>query len=213
MRPKPRLFILPQSYNMTSTAKPTIMFIHGSWHSPKHLQRVIDLLKSRGYPTSCPLQASAGNLPPIGMIEDAELMYSELDRLVNTDSKDVIVFAHSYGGIVATQGLTKELGEKVRKDQSKAGGIIRIVYMCAFIVPLGESLGSALGGGPPPNTKLPDFTPVDVCWKPKTPETLLKDPMLSAVNRMRDLCLCWIPNIGSIMTFHRTNRNIGLQSS
>jgi hypothetical protein len=95
-------------------------------------------------------------------MEDAQCIASELDSLVDAESKDVIVFAHSYGGIVATQSIHEKYRKAARHADGKAGGVVRIVYMCAFIVPLGESLGSALGGGPPPDTKLPPFLPVDV---------------------------------------------------
>ena len=149
---------------MMDSEKPVILIAHGSWHTPDHYQSLKDTLQSHGFNTYCPLQPSVGKLPPIGLMEDAEMIRAELDRLINVESKDVIVIAHSYGGIVTTQAVTKELGKKARQSEGKDGGVIRIVYMCAFIVPLGESLGSALGGGPHPDTKLPPFIPVEVSF-------------------------------------------------
>jgi hypothetical protein len=145
-----------------SSIKPTVLFIHGSWHSPKHFQRVRDLFEEHGYPTACPLLPSTGKLPPIGLMEDAQCIRSELKELVDTDSKDVIVIAHSYGGMVASQGVDGEFAKKEREADGKSGGVLRIIYMCAFIVLRGESLASALGGGPAPNTKIPPFIPVAV---------------------------------------------------
>jgi pimeloyl-ACP methyl ester carboxylesterase len=147
---------------MLST-KPTILFVHGSWHTPKHFQRVRDLFQEHGYTTSCPLLPSAGSLPPVGLMEDAECIRSELEQLINVESKDVIVIAHSYGGMVASQAIDKDFGKKEREANGRSGGMVRIIYVCAFIVLKGDSLGSALGGGPPPDTKLPPFIPVAVC--------------------------------------------------
>jgi hypothetical protein len=96
-------------------------------------------------------------------MEDAECIRSELTELIDAKSKDVVVLAHSYGGMVASQAIDSDFGKKVRESHGKSGGVVRIVYMCAFIVLKGESLGSALGGGPAPDTKLPPFIPVAVC--------------------------------------------------
>lgn len=145
-----------------SSTSPTVVFIHGSWHTPKHFERVCELFQAHRFPTSCKLQPSVGKLPPIGLMEDAECIRTDLKELIDTQSKDVIVIAHSYGGVVATQAIDKEFGKKDREAKGKTGGIIRIVYVCAFIVPLGESLGTTLGGAPPPDTKLPPFIQVEV---------------------------------------------------
>lgn len=66
------------------------------------------------------------------------------------EKRDVIVVAHSYGGLVTTQSVTAEFS-KAREAKGLAGGVVHLVFMCAFIVPLGESLESALGGLLPPS--------------------------------------------------------------
>lgn len=145
-----------------TSGEPTILLVHGSWHFPVHYQRQLDLFSSHGYPTSCPQLPSFAALPPIGLVEDAKCIENELRNLVDDQEKDVIVTAHSYGGVVATQAVHADFGPAQRRSKGLKGGVIRLVYCAAFIPPLGESLGSALGGGPPPETKLPPFIPVDV---------------------------------------------------
>jgi hypothetical protein len=81
-------------------AKPTALFVHGSWHNPNHFRRVRDLFEAQGFPTSCPLHPSVGKLPLIGLKEDAQCIRDEVKRLVEEEE---IVIAHSYGGIVATE--------------------------------------------------------------------------------------------------------------
>ena len=64
--------------------------------------------------------------------------------------KDVIVVCHSYGGVLASEAIHQSLSRKVRAAEGKEGGVVHIVYLCAFIIPEGESLASALGGSLPP---------------------------------------------------------------
>jgi pimeloyl-ACP methyl ester carboxylesterase len=92
----------------------------------------------------------------VGLLDDAQCIRDQLNQLIVEDGKDVVVIAHSYGGVVATQALEKGFARAERKKNGQNGGVIRLVYMCAFILPLGESLEGALGGS------LPPFIPVDV---------------------------------------------------
>ena len=118
-------------------AKPTILFVHGSWHTPAHFQIVQNVFEQAGYETRCPRQPSVGNLPPLGLMDDAKCIADELAQLVQNQEKDVIIVAHSYGGIVATQGVEDHLGKTVRERNGRKGGLIRIIYLAAFLVPVG----------------------------------------------------------------------------
>jgi alpha-beta hydrolase superfamily lysophospholipase len=131
-------------------SKPTVLFIHGSWHTPAHYAPICDLFSKSGYPTSCPLLASVGKSPPFGPIEDAQCIRSELHNLVEKEGKDVIVVAHSYGGVVASQAVDQELAREHRETNGTKGGVLGLLYMCAFLPPVGKSLESALGGALPP---------------------------------------------------------------
>lgn len=139
-------------------SKPTVLFVHGSWHNPNHFRRVRDTFETQGFPTSCPLQPSVGQLPPIGLMEDAQCIRDEVKKLIEEQRRDVVVIAHSYGGIVATEALDAEFSLGAREAKGLSGGILHLIYMCAFLLPLGHSLATALGG-----KELPPFIPVDVC--------------------------------------------------
>lgn len=136
--------------------KPVIFFIHGSWHSPKHFKPVRDLFESEGYPTECPCLPTFDAKPPISLPDDAKCIRSELNKLIEEQGKDVIVTMHSYGGVVGTEAVHESLGRKFRESKNLPGGVVHLVYICAFVLPLGSSLGSALGGG------LPPFIPIEV---------------------------------------------------
>ncbi|KAF2108867.1 hypothetical protein BDV96DRAFT_254738 [Lophiotrema nucula] len=135
---------------MASTTKPTILFVHGSWHTPAHFAPVRAVFEKAGYPTSCQLFPSVEASPPIGLKEDAQCVKDELSRLIEAGRKDVIVVAHSYGGVVSTEACEKQFNLQERRKKGEKGGIVRIVYLCAFLIPVGKTLEQALGGTMPP---------------------------------------------------------------
>jgi hypothetical protein len=50
------------------------------------------------------------------------------------------MFAHSYGGVVATEAVHADFGVEAVRAKSQKGGVIRILFCAAFVLPLGESL-------------------------------------------------------------------------
>lgn len=133
---------------MASDVKPTVLFVHGNWHSPAHFAPICDLFNKAGYPTSCPRLASCDASPSVGPYEDAASLLPELVKLVEAQERDVIVVAHSYGGVVATQAITEQFAKNVRGMKGKRGGILRIVYLCALLPVEGETVMSQFGVGP-----------------------------------------------------------------
>ncbi len=116
----------------------------------------MNILEAAGYPTVCPLQPSYGSDPPtLTLYDDAAVIHSAASNLVN-EGKDVVVAMHSYGGCVGTQAITEDLGKRQRAEQGLSGGVVRLFYICAFLLPMGNSLGSAFGG------KLPSFIKTEV---------------------------------------------------
>lgn len=80
------------------------------------------------------------------MKDDAEFFKGIIESFAD-EGKDVLLFAHSYGGIAATEAA-KGLGKAEREAQGKPGGIVRIVYLSALVVAEGTCLIDELG--PPP---------------------------------------------------------------
>ena len=142
---------------MATATIPTILFVHGSWHSPEHWKPLRELCESNGIPTTCPLQPTFGALPPIGMEDDAKCIRKELKRLVEQEHKEAIVFAHSYGGLVASEAVDADLSKAAREENGQKGGVVRIMYLAAFFLPPGVSLARSFGFD-----ALPVFIPEDV---------------------------------------------------
>lgn len=61
--------------------------------------------------------------------------------------------AHSYGGVVVTNGV-EGFSLAHRQASGKKGGVILLIYMSAFVVPKGMCLMDMFGGNIPPWIKV-----------------------------------------------------------
>ena len=70
------------------------------------------------------------------------MVLNVLKPLIQDEGKHVLIIGHSSGGWAATQAAQPELQAKARKANGQSGGIIGLLYMGAFIIPVGESVNS-----------------------------------------------------------------------
>lgn len=127
---------------------PTIVFSLGAWTRPSAFSTVTAKLLEKGIPCETPPHPSVGSEPPTKTLQDdVSSLRSVLTRLIETEGKDVIVVAHSYGGVVAScavEGLSK--AERSTAGICKPGGVCRVAYLAAFALDKGMSLVDMLGG-------------------------------------------------------------------
>jgi hypothetical protein len=138
----------------------SFLLVPGAWHKPWHLKLLADELRYVDVHTVA--LTSAGDDP--AALGD---MYSDA-AAIKSAAGPVVVVAHSYSGVPATQAL------------SGADNVVRIVYLAAFQLDVGESLLSSFGGTPAPwwNIRKQDgiadyieaMTPVDVFYGDVEPE-------------------------------------------
>jgi len=134
---------------MAIDRKPTVLLVHGSWHRPCHYERLIRQLKQLGFEVVCPA------LPSIGKDRLGKGWHDDVLRIQETalqlfaKKKQVVLLAHSYGGIpaaAATEGLTRS----ERAAAGLPGGFCHVIYMSAFALPAREmSLLQSVGGSFP----------------------------------------------------------------
>jgi pimeloyl-ACP methyl ester carboxylesterase len=125
--------------SVKTMSKPAFVFVHGAWHTPGCWRKVTDILESQGYRTSCPALPSTHASPPIpDLAPDADAVRSAVTRLLD-EGLEVVVVCHSYGGIPTCEGL-RDLDVKSRKENNSPGGVIRLVYISAYMVPEGFQL-------------------------------------------------------------------------
>ena len=108
-------------------AQPNIILVHGAWADGSCWSTVIERLQAGGY------QVTAPQFPESSLAADVARLRQVLDR----QDGPAVVVGHSYGGQIITA-----LG-------TDAPNAAALVYIAAFGLDEGESIGALLGQGPP----------------------------------------------------------------
>lgn len=116
---------------------PTIVLVHGAWSTPPVYEPFIEALRTAGYTVHCPLLPTCSNLSStfsldVGTIRDL------ISSLVEASTR-VFVLMHSYGGTVGSSALA-DLSAAHRAKQGRVGGVVHLLYMSAYILPVGGSI-------------------------------------------------------------------------
>lgn len=106
---------------------PNVLLVHGAWADGSCWSAVIEKLQAKGYDVTAP------QFPETSTEDDLARLRQALARLEGP----TVLAGHSYGGQIITA-----LGPD-------APNVIGLVYVAAFGLDEGESLGQLLGGGPP----------------------------------------------------------------
>ncbi len=106
--------------------RPNIVLVHGAWADGSCWSGVIERLQAEGF------QVRAPQFPLTSLVDDV----ARLRQVLEFQDGPTIVVGHSYGGQVITA-----LG-------SDAPNVVGLVYIAAFGLDEGESLGALLSKGP-----------------------------------------------------------------
>jgi pimeloyl-ACP methyl ester carboxylesterase len=106
---------------------PEIVLVHGAWADGSCWSDVIARLQAAGHDVIAP------QFPETSLADDVARLRQVLARL----NGPVVLVGHSYGGQIVTS-----LG-------ADAPNVAALVYIAAFGLDEGESLGALLGSGPP----------------------------------------------------------------
>jgi pimeloyl-ACP methyl ester carboxylesterase len=109
------------------SALPNIVLVHGAWADGSSWSAVIEKLQAEGHKVTAP------QFPLTSLADDV----ARLRQVLALQEGATIVVGHSYGGQVMTA-----LG-------ADAPNVIGLVYIAAFGLDEGESLGALLSQGPP----------------------------------------------------------------
>src|SRR5690242_14165031 len=104
--------------------KPTIVAVHGAWHSPECWQPLTEILQTHGYSVravALPSVVDEGAQPPSDPRDDIAAVREAI--LAVLEGSDVLVVPHSYGGIPTTSAV-KGLDRKSRLAQGKATSVV-----------------------------------------------------------------------------------------
>jgi pimeloyl-ACP methyl ester carboxylesterase len=114
-----------EEHNMSDL--PNVVLVHGAWADGSSWSAVVKQLQADGYSVCAP------QFPETSLADDV----ARLRQVLNRQTGPTIVVGHSYGGQIMTS-----LG-------ADAPNVVALVYIAAFGLDEGESLGALLGAGPP----------------------------------------------------------------
>lgn len=151
------------------STKPTILIVPGAWQLTTAFEPFREVLHKSGYQTEIVKLPSVGGteLPLTGLPEDITAIRAKLQPLVDA-GKDVLLLTHSAGGVSGSAAM-KGFDVESRKNAGLPGGVTRVVYMGAFMIPKGSSLMEMLGGKPLP------WMVIEVCYPRSIPLFLKPD--------------------------------------
>ncbi|MCJ1356346.1 MAG: hypothetical protein MMC33_006341 [Icmadophila ericetorum] len=127
--------------------KPTFVLVHGAWHTPQTYSLLQANLKSHDYPSIAVALPSAITAVNQKAVEDFQPDVHAIRTAVISllaEGKEVVAVMHSYAGIVGGQAL-EGLGVRQRKERGEKGGVVRLVFVMAYLVPEGFSVRGEAG--------------------------------------------------------------------
>jgi pimeloyl-ACP methyl ester carboxylesterase len=114
------------------TTQPNIVLVHGAWADGSSWSAVVERLQAAGYNVTAP------QFPETSLADDV----ARLRQVLHRQDGPTIVAGHSYGGQIMTA-----LG-------TDAPNVVGLVYVAAFGLDEGESIGGLLAQGGPPTPAL-----------------------------------------------------------
>lgn len=140
---------------MSSPTLPTLVLVPGAFGTPAGYDKLLPHFEQAGlttipgpYPSCDPVDPASATAS-----KDIESLRQSVLLPLIEQGKDVVILAHSYGGVVAG-GAAKSLDKPTRKSQGYAAGVVGLIYVAGNITLENESLLEAVGGAYPPFIKL-----------------------------------------------------------
>jgi pimeloyl-ACP methyl ester carboxylesterase len=135
-----------QKENQQMNDLPNIVLVHGAWADGSCWSTVIERLQARGYNVTAP------QFPESSLADDV----ARLRQVLSRQDGPTVVAGHSYGGQIMTA---------MGADAPNAAAL---VYIAAFGLDEGESIGALLASGPPtPALANLDIDEKGFAWLPK----------------------------------------------
>ncbi|KAF1981541.1 alpha/beta-hydrolase [Aulographum hederae CBS 113979] len=128
---------------MSTTSNPTIVLVGGAWHVPAHYEPLLNLLR-KTHTVHVPHNPSSSLTPPPKALDADVSQVRDLATRLADEGKDILVLAHSYGGVVSTEAFSG-LGKEQRRKEGKEGGVVRAVWICGHLPFKGMSLVNCFG--------------------------------------------------------------------
>lgn len=135
---------------------PSLVLIAGSWHQGTCYARIIEPLQQR-----CKIRCTAVTLPPTmgdretSFKDDVDAAREAIMREIS-QGQDVVVVAHSFGGMVGNSAI-KGLGHSKKANPHQTatnGGVIGLILIASGFTLTGLAFMDPMFGIPPPSWKI-----------------------------------------------------------
>ena len=121
--------------------EPVIVLVHDMWHTPEVYVPYLRALEQATFRVYCPRLPTCDLSLPLDkrtVINDLFVLSGLLRSLLAAGDK-VIMIMHGYGGILGSN-IPGTWSFDYQAARGKRGGIIHLLYMCAYILPSDRSI-------------------------------------------------------------------------
>lgn len=153
---------------------PTLLFVPGSWHKPSCYDKIISLLQERHGLRCIAITLPSTTGDPAATFKDDIDTAREAIRGETEQGRDVVVIAHSYGGMVGNSAIkgfarprisaasgstpTPSSTDVQHKDTQSEGYVIGLILIASGFTITGLAFMDPLFGRPPPAWRVNDTT-------------------------------------------------------
>ncbi|KAJ5139416.1 uncharacterized protein N7515_004264 [Penicillium bovifimosum] len=135
--------------------RPSLIFIHGSWHRPICFDPIVKLLEPNFRCVRVALPSTAFN-PEATFKDDLDATRDAISAETR-DGRNVVVVAHSYGGLVGNSAI-KGFAKPKDADTSQTGYVCGLILIASGFSLTGLSFMDPFFGRPPPSWRVNDQT-------------------------------------------------------
>jgi hypothetical protein len=129
--------------------KPVLFFVPGGATLPSNYEKFLHQLSDDGLESHIIQLQTVGKREPAATLQDdIDLIRHDLTKLCD-EGRDVVMMAHSYGGMPMTESL-RGFSKADRQKDGKSGGVVHLIYITSTAADLGESMAST-------NAKVDEF--------------------------------------------------------
>lgn len=144
----PQMVLLPPDFLATfkMPSPPTLVFVHGAWHTEECWAKVIPRLEAQNYRCTAVRLASTRGSNTTTIVDDIAVVQAAIKEHTS-QGRNVLVVGHSYGGAVASsaiEGLTKPAGENT--ETSGTGYVVGLMLITTGFIQTGSSFGATIDG-------------------------------------------------------------------
>lgn len=143
--PRPKIASSVSSSSDIAGVTTSVVVSHGAFQTQYHYQRYVDAIRETTQIDRIvvPEQLCAGPDPPLECFDQD---VANIKAAITTElrsGRDVLLVAHSYGGIPGCEALAGLPPSSTSKEGKPVGRILGIVFVTAFVVERGQSLISS----------------------------------------------------------------------